>query len=411
MRPVEPLSDAAGSRQPTAVPELIGADAEAVTLWLHPLGLNDLVVELRRTGFSGEVYRRSFADLNANLADEAAGTLHFLRYGYGERRIFPVELDLAGLTSLRQLGVHNHIYLQNLFVALVTAWIGTNVRSTRDLATHGPTIEGFRKLGALPLLILGDSFAGLYSRGVCKSTQWICPLALTPLEGGIDKLLRTAPRALLAARSDLDDGMMPVLWKFGQHDVEHGYLVHRRRCGISLGDMDAFREFAMQTISRYLEFLATTISSEERALHWIACLLPPTWHAADRGSAQRGLMLEFRTDLLEWLIVEGVDSLLDRTLMHQYFNERLEQAATELGFNVLRNFDCFLTPHGIVEEQYIAVPGDPLELNYQAMHGVISTLLWTVVEDRRGRELSASLGDQFEQLLQEIRLVRLAEPE
>ena len=384
-------------------------DEDIVAAWLEPVSLRDMLAALRDAGFSGDVYRGCFADLNANLDDDDAGTLHFLRHGYTESRIFPVALDPAALGRLRQLGVRNRVYLQNLFVALVIAWTGANVHGAADLATHGPTIERFRSMGALPLVILGDPFAGLYRRGVSAGARWICPLALAPLEGGIEALLHTAPRTLLPAEPDLDIEAMPTLWNFGQADIEQGYLSHRLRRNVAPGDMDAFRDFAMPMIQAYIEFLAAAVPAQDRARHWIAGAFPPAPQAAEHRPPAR-LALEFGAELQDRLTTAGADSLLDRTAMHQSFNDWLGQAAADPGFNVMRNFECFLAGHGVVDPCYLAVLRDAPSLDYQATRGVIAASLWSVVEDRRRAAPSGGIREQFEHLLEEIRLVQLDQP-
>ena len=383
-----------------------GTDEDIVAAWLEPVSLRDMLAALRDAGFSGDVYRGGFADLNANLDDEDAGTLHFLRHGYAESRIFPIALDLSGLGRLRQLGVRNRVYLQNLFVALATAWIGSNVRSAGDLATHGPTIERFRSMGALPLVILGDPFADLYRRDASVGGRWICPLALAPLEGGIEALLHAAPRTLLAVRPDLDVEAMPTLWNFGQVDIEQGYLSHRLRREIAPNDMDAFRDFAMPVIQAYGRFLADAVPAQERALHWIAGAFPPAPQASDQPLPAR-LVLEFGGALQDRLTAAGTDSLPDRTAMHQSFNDWLGQVAADLGFNVMRNFECFLAGHGVVDPCYLPVLRDTQSLDYQATRGVIATSLWSVVEDRGLATPSGGIREQFEHLLEEIRQVQL----
>ena len=385
-------------------------DEDIVAAWLEPVSLRDMLAALDEAGFSGDVYRGCFADLNANLEDETAGALHFLRHGYAESRVFPVALDIAGMHRLRQLTLRNRVYLQNLFVALVTAWSGANVRSVADLATHAPIIERFRAMGGLPLVILGDPFARLYRRGVSAGARWICPLALAPLEEGIEGLLRTAPRTLLPARPDLDIEATPTLWNFGQVDIEQGYLSHRLHRDIGAGDADAFRDFAMPKIQAYGGFLAAAVPAQERALHWVAGVFPPVPQAADPPLPAQRLAQEFGAALPDRLAAAGADSLLDRTAMHQSFNDWLGRAAADLGFNVVRNFDCFLAGHGVVDASYLAVLGDTQALDHQATHGVIATSLWSIVEDRRPAAPSGSMLEQFEHLLEQIRLVQLGEP-
>lgn len=43
----------------------IDSDREIVESWLEPVSLHDVLAALRHAGFSGDVYRGCFADLNA----------------------------------------------------------------------------------------------------------------------------------------------------------------------------------------------------------------------------------------------------------------------------------------------------------------------------------------------------------
>ncbi len=174
--------------------------------------------------------------------------------------------------------------------------------------------------------------------------------------------------------------------------------------------MDAFRDFAMPVIQAYGRFLADAVPAQERALHWIAGVFPPAPQAADQPLPAR-LVAEFGAALRERLTAAGADSLLDRTAMHQAFNDWLGQAAADLGFGFVRDFDGFLAGHGVVDPCYLAVLRDAPSLDYQATRAVIATSLWSIVEDRRRAAPSGGIREQFEQLLEEIRLVQLGQPE
>ncbi len=381
-------------------------DQEIVATWLEPVSLREMVVALRDTGFTGDTYRGSFADLNASLEDDAAGTLHFLRHGYAEGRIFQTGLDLAGLDRLRRLPVHNRVYLQNVLVALVAAWAGVNIRSGTDLVTHARTLDRFRAMGGVPLLILGDAAAGFYRHGVSLGDRWICPLAMAPLEGGIDELRRTPPHA--PARASGQDGM-PTIWKFGQSEAHVGYLAHRLRQGIAPGDTGAFMAFAAPMIRDYTTFLAAAVPVQERREHWIASLFPPVWLAAEFDLPAPSLVAEFGPGLEGLIAAAGPDRLLDRTAMYREFNVLLEKTVLELGFNVLRNFDCFLAAHGVIDEQYMVAMRDLDELDYGTTRGVVATSLWNIVDGNRTHAPPAGIQEQFEQLLEEIRLVQMGQ--
>ena len=364
------------------------ADEERVAGWLDPVPLAEMLAVLREVGFSGDTYRGCFADLEASLDDDDAGALHFLRYGYAEGRVFRTGLDLTALDRLRQLRASNHFYLRNIFAALVTAWIGTHIRSVADLALHRGRIDRLCAMGGVPVLILGDPSAGLYRRGASAGERWICPLAMAPL-AGIDELRRTPPHLLLPSTSH------PTIWKFGQSDMQAGYLAHRLRVSIGPNDRAAFLAFAEPAITAYAAVLAEIVPPAVRASHWIAALFPPVWQAERAASAP--------------LLVEevGADTLLERTAMFAAFNQRLEQAIRPLGFNLLRDFESFLTTYGVVDDRYLVPLRDSSDLDYRATGAILSTSLWSIAAERAAGAPPLSIGDQFTNLLQEIRQVQM----
>ena len=380
-------------------------DEEIVIAWLEPVSLPDMLTALRDAGFSGDVYRGCFADLDATLEDDEAGALHFLRHGYAESRIFQTRLDLAGLARLRRLPVRNRAYLQNVLVALVTAWTGVNIRNGADLATHAAAIEKFRVLGGMPLLIVGDATAGFYRRGLSSGDRWICPLAMAPLEGGIEALLRTSP-ALLPAPAGAGQAPMPTIWKFGQAEVQAGYLAHRLRLDIRPGDTEAFLTYVAPLVERLATFLAAVVPVHERPAHWIASLFPPVWLAAEYELPGPDLVAEFGSGVQDMISVAGSEKLLDRTVLYRRFNMLLEKAVVKLGFNVLQHFDCFLATHGIVDELYMVPLRDAHYLNYATTRGVVCASLWNIIDGSRVAAPPVGIREQFEQLLDEIRLVQ-----
>jgi hypothetical protein len=382
-------------------------DEEIVAGWLEPVELPDMLAALRDAGFSGDVYRGCFADLHAMLEDEKAGALHFLRHGFAEGRIFRIDLDIGGLHRLSQLPARNRFYLRNLLVALAVAWTGSTIRGVADLAAHGAAIEQFRAMGAVPFLVLGDASADLYRRGASSGDRWICPLAMAPLEGGIEELLRTPPDELLPPDSDQHE--WPVIWKFGQLDMQAGYLAYRLRHGIGPNDMDAFHAYAAPVVESYAAYLANAVPAKRRFRHWIAGLFPPVWLAPEHDLPTPFLQAEFGPDVQHRITATGADRLLDRTAMYQSFNRLLEKTVTELGFNKVRDFDCLLTPYGTVDENYVRPRKELHELDYRATRGILSTSIWNVVDNRPSPATPGSIREQFAQLLLEIRRVQTGE--
>ena len=384
-------------------------DEEIVAGWLEPLGLPAMLAALREVGFSGDVYRGCFADLGASLDDDDAGALHFLRHGYAEGRIFRTDLDLAGLQQLRQLPMRNRFYLQNLVVALASAWAGFHVRNGHDLAARANTIERLCTMGAVPLLIIGDRSAELYRRGASRGDRWICPLAMAPFES-IDDLVAAPPERLPAPHSSRTSRSqaIPTLWKFGQSDMQDGYLLHRLRHGVATDDQAAFLSFAAAAIDRYAACLSRAVGREARAAHWIAGLFPPVWQRPGSEAPFPLLLEEFGDALPEKLAEAGADSLPDRTAMHHAFNQLLEKAVTPLGFNLVQDFDSFLTAQGIVDEHFLKPLRNSSDLDYRSVGGILSTTLWSIA-GTPVPPAAPSVRDQFVQLLEEIRMVQMGE--
>ncbi len=378
-------------------------DEEIVAGWLDPVPLPEMLAALRKIGFSGDVYRGCFADLEASLDDDAAGALHFLRHGYAEGRIFRTALDIGALSRFEQLPVRNRFYLRNILTALVAAWAGTHIRSIADLAAHATAIERLRLIGGIPVLILGDSSANLYRRGISVGDAWIIPLALTWFEGGLDELRRTPPQRLLATQPAIR-----TIWKFGQIDMQAGWLAHRLRTGTAANDRDAFDRFADAAIAAYAEFLDKTIPAEARGgTHWIAGLFPPVWQAAPEVPA-RLLVDEFGSELPDRLAGIGMDTLPERTAMHHCFNQKLERAVAPLGCHFVRDFECLLTGNGVVDDRYLMPLRDSADLDYRTTGGILSTSLWSIATTRIAAAPAASITDQFKQLLEEIRIVQMS---
>ena len=384
-------------------------DRDIVDSWLEPVSYRDTLLALRDAGFSGDVYRSCFADLNATLEDDDAGTLHFLRHGYAEGRIFRTGLDLAGLNRLQQLPVRNRIYLQNVLVALVTAWSGANIHSAADLVAHRPMIEQLRAMGGVPLVVLGDASSGFYRRGVSSGERWICPLAMTPLEGGIEALLRIPSQATISSQPDFDQDTLPTIWKFGQFEVQTGYLAYRLRLDIKPGETDAFLDFASSVIDSYMKYLDKAVQIEDRRRHWIAGVFPPVRQAVGHEPAAPALIAEFGVDVHDLIARLGFDTLHDRMAMHQRFNAALEQKAIELGFSIVHDFDALLAAHGVVDRHYLPMMPDSDELDYLATRGIFSTSIWNIVDDKTASTASGGIRERFEHLLEEIRIVQMGE--
>jgi len=386
------------------------SDEELVAEWLAPLSVGDLGEALADAGFSGNIYRDCFADLHSQLDDEAAGLLHFLRHGFAEERVFPVELDLAGLDRLRRLPIANRLYVRNLYTALVTAWLGVSVRSIAQLSTHAATVQRFRQSGGVPFLLVGGPALRLYRRGDWCGQRWLCPLAMDPIEGGLEALAGCRHETLLPVPG-LFAEPLPVLWVFGHADLEWSWLAHRLREGIRPDNMDAAASWTQSRAQAYLAFLCRAVGTGDRAMHWLATVLPPVPASAGRAdpptvAVPPALQAEFGP-AIQRLVQGERDSLLHRTLMADQFNQALLPAAREAGFNMLDCFDRLLSGQGMIDERFLSPQRESLLPDRQATRGILVTALWTMAASPRRAAEAPSMREQFEHLLRDIRAVQM----
>ena len=352
-------------------------DDHVVAGWLHPLGLRDVLAALSRAGFSGDRYRNHFNDLRELLPDEDAATLHFLRHGFAEGRVFPVALDLAGLQALHELSSRHGGYSRRLLAALVNAWVGDTIREWAGIALHWPTIEAFRRLGALPLLMLGDRSVRLYHAGVSFGGHWICPILMPAVDGGLAMLLQHPASVVegleAVRRGSAAQPRLPTLWSFATPD--------RMEPTTALAE-------------NYAQLLEGAVPATERVSHHVAGMLPPAGRGLDElAGLSRGL----------------TDPLLERTMAVRRFNGVLHDRVLHAGFNIVDDFDCLLGTNGCIDPVYLATAPEPMSLDTNATRALLSTSLRSLVLPPKLPKEADRMTDRFAQLLVDIRRMQLAE--
>ena len=346
-----------------------GADQEVVERWLHPVTLPDMLVALHRSGFSGRAYLARSSDLSAMLEDEHAACLHFLRYGFSETRIFPIELDLGGLQRLHALPVRNRIYLHNLFIALANAWLGEMLQSPAALLAHGAALEVLQTLGAVPLLVVGDRSAVFYRRWIPLGDGWLAPIVIPGLASDLASLLAGPEPALdlLAAVARAGFGLSRIgfLWTFGFADGNSP---------------------EPELAKKFVGWLRDAVPKESRSRHHLACLLPPTSPS------------------------DGAEAVAERSGLAHAFNIELGRSATQAGFGFVSAFDSLLTPHGTIDAAFLSAEPGPSGLDVHATRGIFSALLRTMLTGQGAAQVTGSMADRFRGLLDEIGRVRAGEP-
>ena len=252
-------------------------------------------------------------------------------------------------------------------------------------------VATMRGEGAAPIAIVGDSHSTHLVRRGWQGERWMLPLHR--LCTGASARGLSNPEAAAGAGAKVRQFLdalaltpMPVVFKFGQVDLEFVFTFKRLEAGEAAFDPDAFDAFAAETVDRYIAFLKDATPPGLRARAHVAGVFPPAlsdkaWrqgyvnaHIADlHGPADRRALTE-RLAKLE------LPSLEERTKLHNAFNARLFGAASAAGFGVMFGFKALLGPDGVAAPEHLGkAQGGNHHLGYAATRGPVLEQLWKVV--------------------------------
>jgi hypothetical protein len=242
--------------------------------------------------------------------------------------------------------------------------------------------------GAYPIAIVGDSHSTHLVRRAWRGERWMLPIHRLCTGASARGLANPEAaagagakvRAFLAA---LAGSPMPVVYKFGQVDVEFVFTFKRLESGKTGFDRAAFDAFAGETIARYVAFLADATPFSLLGHARVAGIFPPAlsdaaWrqgyvnaHIADlHGHADAATLAEQLAEL-------ELPSLAERTRLHADFNARLLKAAAKANFAPVFGFKALLGESGTVAPRYLGrARGRNHHLGYAASREPILKALW-----------------------------------
>jgi len=252
-----------------------------------------------------------------------------------------------------------------------------------------------REAGGVPLAVIGDSHSTHLVRRSRMGERWLLPLHRLCTGASARGLVNpeaaagagTKARTFLAALPD----ETPLIFKFGQVDIEFVFTFKRLEANAEAFDEAAFDTFADETVERYLAFLTDAVPPGRRACAVVAGVFPPAlsdaaWRqgyvdahiAALHGGAAAPADLAPRLARLE------IPSLAERTRLHAGFNVRLFEAARAAGFRVLDGFDALLGPDGTVKWAHLGrAAGTNHHLGYAASRAPLVEALWGALAEAR----------------------------
>jgi hypothetical protein len=315
---------------------------------------------LLRYGFDGATYVRRNADLAGHSPEGALG--HFAHHGWREGRMPGFALNMAQIQRLR-LTDWSAPWTQHLAMLAMraTIWDARIHHRPGTLPVLADLMAG--SPDHVPALVIGDSHSAFLQNGAAMMAGGVLPAPLICLAGSARGLnnpnSRGRHRDLIFRTLDGLGAMLtqrPVIFQFGQVDIEFLFDMMRIRDGETRYIPDEARRFIRQTIGRYATFL-TECRTRSRARFIVMGALPPV---LDDATVRAGYThahiatLNERDDIdrlrRQLAALEHPDAAA-RTALARYFNRMMRTACTQARIGFIEEFDALLGPDGLVRRE------------------------------------------------------------
>lgn len=395
--------------------------ANLVSSRYAPVAAGDLWAAAEAAGFSAAAYFAANPDLRGPFADAPRAGLHFLAMAHTERRRFPIDVDLDAFRALLDLPVADRALLHGLVASLVNAWMAREHEAFETMLERVfPHAAALRALGAAPYVLIGDSHSALYRRASARAEGWLMPLHMECHGGSAIGLFnpmsrsgyRERIRRVLRRLAVMDRaGTIPVLFQFGQVDLEFVQPFRRLAQAGTAFDATQFRAFCRASVDAYVGFLAEAIPPARRGAIRVLGVFPPA--LADevlRAGYVNGVIatmegaeteaLKERLAGLEWPDQAG------RTALHAEYNAMLRETAGEAGLGFASDFEG-LVSGDVVSPEFVSIQkGADHHLDFEPTEGVLAGTVWglvasgvvawtaPVLEERKMGLLGRLLGDK-----------------
>lgn len=345
-----------------------------------PVGLKPVAELVKSFGFSGSEYKARYPDLQGFTDDDVLA--HYLMHGITESRDAGVAYCrenfaeyLAAFKALDIADQARHAFLTEHFLGeylrKVVGFHGTFPEFDALSPTDLETIFALKPHGLFPVLVIGDSHSVQYMQVITKDGQTYFPLRLACIGGTARGLSNPSSNlgfgeriATLISATDslLKRYHVPIIFKFGQVDIEFVYNMRRAARNETTWDQSDFEEFARQSVERYLRFLQDIIEPYADIVYVCSVNAPVLSNEAwAEGYLKAHFQLELtgeqdcHAETFEAIKTLEMPSLKDRTSGHAYFNRLLKRGVTKCGFEFFDDFKPFINRRtGVISTSYIA---------------------------------------------------------
>ncbi len=315
-------------------------------------------------GFDTAAYIQHYGDL-AGMTPEAALD-HFVRHGFDEGRHAPLALSVTAIQALRQTrwtdGWQAELARRATQAALSAIPAnGTDLERLGDLLAASPD--------HLPAIMIGDSHSAFLNQVPAMLSAGILPVPILCLGGSARGLQNANSRAQYGAhvrdrlaRLGKAAQDRPVVFKFGQVDVEFLFDLKRVHDAATDYAPAAMRGFIDDSVERYVTYLMECRAVCQGRMV-VMGNFPPTLgdETIRAGYVNAHIAFINREDDVEQLraALAALDhpNLAERTAMARYWNLRLAENCERIGLSYLEEFDGLLGDDGMVHPE-LADPQD-----------------------------------------------------
>lgn len=233
-------------------------------------------------------------------------------------------------------------------------------------------IGGASAVGGKPVLIVGDSHSYLYSsRDVAGAAAWPAELWMFCPGGTAAGLANRQSRLRYGARiqrmigrlREIEGGAaIPVMFKFGQVDLEFTYQHKRIQADLRQFDRRHFDAFTASVVERYVAYLTDQFPEGERDHVNVCGVFPPvlsdeswaTGYLNANRTIEHDLTAEQAASLMADVQKLDIPNLAERAVLHRDFNAALRTAATAAGFKFVNDFELYISGTGDRVDDYFA---------------------------------------------------------
>lgn len=281
------------------------------------------------------------------ISSDLAAARDLVRRCAEEQHEYAIDLKLDGFEALARVSIWNRRYHAQLVASLLNAQITTHPDCIYEPSFWQRVLPSLERVGR-PYLLIGDSHSRLCRLVGANQCAPIVPIHILCTAGSALGLSNPQARSgygshlkrLAEVLTHVDATALPIVFQFGQVDLEFVSTFRRIATGRNAFDAAWFETFSREVAGSYTTFLTEHFGGFRTHA---ASVFPPAlsdaaWkegyvnaHVAELEGEEAAAVMRAVQDL-------DIPDLLHRTALHRRFNDLLRIRCQETGLQFLDLF-------------------------------------------------------------------------